>query len=406
MKKANEEKKEKKVFTHTATQSKQVNTKPKRNDNAQKKESQEEKNEFNYFYGIEVERFNFYRIPKLLFTDERFKSLSCEAKVLYGLMLDRTSLSIKNKWLDEQKRVYIIFTQEDTMEYLNCAKGKASKLMKELTEIGLIEVKRQGLNKPNIIYVKNFFSVLTTKSADKNSSNADKNRKFENRTSRSLKIELPEVRKSNANNTDLNETNLNKNENLILSSQTSKDKEPEQTRQDRTEIHISEKKEAVKKAGQTVQSNYNISQNNTYTLEAYEKLIKENIEYDSLCNAHPHDKKFIDDIVFIMLDVIMSENKMIIVAGERKNAELVKSVFLKLNYYQLEYVIEKYQKVTSKIKKIKQYILTMLFNARLECEASVINEVATEEPIIPDMEIKAIKEMGLDEYFKQKVNRE
>ncbi len=128
-------------------------------------------------------------------------------------------------------------------------------------------------------------------------------------------------------------------------------------------------------AGQTAQSNYSASQDNTHTLEVYEELIKKNIEYDSLCNAHPHYRKFIDDIVFIMLDVIMSEDKMITVAGERKNAELVKSVFLKLNYYQVEYVIEKYQKVTSKIKKIKQYILTMLFNARLESEASVINDV-------------------------------
>ena len=80
--------------------------------------------EFDYFHGYESEQFAFYRIPKVLFTDDYFKDLSSDAKVLYGLMLDRMSLSIKNNWIDEEDRVYIIFTLEQVMQYMNCGKDK------------------------------------------------------------------------------------------------------------------------------------------------------------------------------------------------------------------------------------------------------------------------------------------
>ena len=118
--------------------------------------------EFEYFYGNETEQFSFYRIPKMLFKENLFKDVSAEAKVLYGLMLDRTGLSAKNRWLDEENRVYIIYTVAEIMDDLNCGNQKAAKLLSELDTvngIGLIERKRQGLGKPNIIYVKNFYSA-------------------------------------------------------------------------------------------------------------------------------------------------------------------------------------------------------------------------------------------------------
>lgn len=112
---------------------------------------------YDYFYGAEAEQFSFYRIPKVLFTEERFRSVSAEAKVLYGLLLDRMSLSCKNGWLDQAGRVYIIFTIEEVMTALGCADQKAGKLLHELeSKCRLIERKRQGLGKPNLIYVKNF----------------------------------------------------------------------------------------------------------------------------------------------------------------------------------------------------------------------------------------------------------
>ena len=86
-----------------------------------------QKLQFDYYYGIEAEQYSFYRVPKVMFTAECFKPLSCEAKILYGLMLDRMGLSIKNKWFDEKNRVYIIFTVEEVMELLGCSRQRPSK---------------------------------------------------------------------------------------------------------------------------------------------------------------------------------------------------------------------------------------------------------------------------------------
>ena len=117
---------------------------------------------FDYYYGIEADQFSFYKIPRLLVKDARFKELSSDAKLLYGLMLDRMSLSMKNNWLDEENRAYIYYTMESIMEDLGCAKEKGAKVLAELDSkkgYGLIEKKRQGLGKPDIIYVMNFITV-------------------------------------------------------------------------------------------------------------------------------------------------------------------------------------------------------------------------------------------------------
>ena len=92
-----------------------------------------------YFYGQARELFSFYRIPKALFQESRFQNLSTDAKTLYGILLDRMSLSAKNGWLDEQGRVFIIFTIEDVKRTLCCADNKATKLLRELEEFGLME---------------------------------------------------------------------------------------------------------------------------------------------------------------------------------------------------------------------------------------------------------------------------
>ena len=161
---------------------------------------------FDYYYGIEAEQFSFYRVPRLLIKDERFKGLSSDAKLLYGLMLDRMSLSMKNGWLDDENRAYIIYTVDAIMEDLGCSKSTCTKIMRELDSdngIGLIEKKRRGLGKPDIIYVKNFASVPDEKE-EKEPSNPDVStevkdfnfKKQKNLTSGSKKIELQEVKES------------------------------------------------------------------------------------------------------------------------------------------------------------------------------------------------------------------
>lgn len=165
---------------------------------------------YDYFYGAEAEQFSFYRIPKVLFTEERFRSVSAEAKVLYGLLLDRMSLSCKNGWLDKEGRVYIIFTIEEVMTALGCADQKAGKLLHELeSKCRLIERKRQGLGKPNLIYVKNFVE----KDVDNPAGNTlpSPESRFQNREnhdSGAVKITDQESLKSRGSYTDKNDTDL------------------------------------------------------------------------------------------------------------------------------------------------------------------------------------------------------
>ena len=141
------------------------------------------------FYVTEAEQYTFYRIPKVLFTDPGFRRITADAKILYGLMLDRMGLSIRNNWLDEQERVLIYFTLEEAMDVMCCGHNKAVSLFTELDKVGLIERKKQGQGRPTKIYVKNFI------------------RKEEVKTSENRKSALPEsgtldFRKSDTINTN------------------------------------------------------------------------------------------------------------------------------------------------------------------------------------------------------------
>ena len=114
-----------------------------------------------YYYGMEGEQFAFFRIPKVLFQDERYKSISAEARILYGLLLDRVTLSLQKGWKDREGRIYIFYTVNEVMESLSCGNKKAIQLMNELeNRAGLIERKRQGQGKPSMIYVKNFIRTV------------------------------------------------------------------------------------------------------------------------------------------------------------------------------------------------------------------------------------------------------
>ena len=150
---------------------------------------------YDYFYGQQAEMFAFYRVPKVLFTEDCFWNVSTDAKLLYGILLDRMNLSARNGWLDEEGRVYIIFTIEEIKGALGCAEKKAVKLLDELEKkCGLIERKRQGLGKPNLIYVKNFISG----SVERQFLNCQKD------NSGVVKNTIQELSKAQGNNTDTN----------------------------------------------------------------------------------------------------------------------------------------------------------------------------------------------------------
>lgn len=109
-----------------------------------------------YFYKNEAEQYAFYRIPKAMMTEEIFSSLSLEAKVLYGMLLDMMSYSAKNRWLDDKNRVFVIYPVSTIQEDLSISKGKALECLQELEDIGLIDRKHRGQGKPGYIYVKSF----------------------------------------------------------------------------------------------------------------------------------------------------------------------------------------------------------------------------------------------------------
>jgi len=154
-----------------------------------------------YYYGVESDQFSFYRVPRALIKDSRFKGVSSDAKLLYGLMLDRMAMSMRNGWLDDENRVYIIYTLEDIMEDLNCSKGTGVKILAELDTgkgIDLIERKKRGQGKPTLIYVKKFITcekVSVSEGAISESQEVQKPevQKSKNWKSGSTNAELPEV---------------------------------------------------------------------------------------------------------------------------------------------------------------------------------------------------------------------
>ena len=155
---------------------------------------------FDYFYGEQSESYAFYRTPKVFFTDERFRGLSSDAKILYGILLDRVSMSARNKWLDEEGRVYVYMTLSSIEYSIGCCKQKAVNLLTELEEFGLIERKRQGQGKPTRVYVKNFILVWNSYL-----------KKYENHTSKGLENIPLEVYESDTNKNNTNNNQINNN---------------------------------------------------------------------------------------------------------------------------------------------------------------------------------------------------
>jgi len=263
---------------------------------------------FDYFYGQSGEMFSYFRVPKILFRDIKFKDLSTDAKTLYGILLDRMGLSVKNGWLDEQGRVYIIFPVQEVMDALGCADNKATKLFRELEKFGLIERKRRGLGKPNLIYVKNF--------ADPRFRNREKN------GSGAADSAQPEAAKSRGNKTEWNNTEMSE-----------------------TDPFLSEEGDGADERTR---------------LEAY---FMQSLEVDLLLRACPDDEDTIDQIVNLLVGTCSSKRRMLRVAGDDKPAEIVRRRFMKLNADHIRFVLKCLAESTAPVRNMKQYLLAALYNA-------------------------------------------
>ncbi|MCR5099153.1 MAG: replication initiator protein A [Lachnospiraceae bacterium] len=269
---------------------------------------------FDYYYGQEAEQFTFFRIPKLLITDAKFSKLSNDAKLLYGLLLDRMSLSLKNGWIDEKNRVYIVYTIQSIEDDMNCGTGKAVKLLAELDSkkgIGLIERKRMGQGKPDILYVKNFAATPHETTDFRKSKFKDS----DNRNSKVTEIESPELRKTEPNNTYSKKTENNKTD----------------------PIRIFEERMA---------------------------MVRENICYDwHLKNDNSADRELYLQLYNIIETVMADGSEQIRIGDSLLYAEVVKSRMLKLNEMHLKYVIDCVSEQTGEIKRMNRYLLAALYHA-------------------------------------------
>ncbi len=316
--------------------------------------------QFDYFYGNEAEQFTFYRIPKILITSPHFKKISDSAKLLYGLMLDRMSLSIRNGWLDDDNRAYIFFTTNDVMEQMCCGTEKATKMLTELDSekgIGLIERVKQGQGKPAIIYLKKFYELEDTARSTKLSEIESqdfqeskvktfenrktrlskiesqdfwksKNKTFENRKSGLSEIEKQDFRKSKCNNTDINNTDIN----YIYPIN---------------------------------QDNYNIQNSDTQTeeewIDRYTKTvdeIKKQIDYDYLINHAERD--IVDEVVNIMAEVMTVYRPKYKIEGDFIQYNAVVNRFRQITAQKLEICLLAYSRKIQRIKNPKAYWISTL----------------------------------------------
>ena len=277
-----------------------------------------------YFYGGQADLFSFYRLPKALFVDPRFRGISAESKILYGLLLDRMSLSVKNGWLDESSRVYIIFTTEEIMTSLFCADNKATKLMKELESCGLIERKRRGLGKPSLIYVKNFIS-------DPSESRIQSR---ENHDSGAVKTAALESSKSRGTNTN-----------------------PINTDSIETDPFLSGLGETDAESGMEPEGNDSRARYQNYFLNQ--------LSLESLIASNPEDEDMLREMQELLVDTVCSNRKIIRIAGDDKPFEVVKGKLMKLNSDHIRFVLMCMKENTTQVRNMRQYILAALYNAPL-----------------------------------------
>ena len=267
-----------------------------------------------YFYGLEADAYSFIRVPKLLINLPIYKDLTSDDKLLYGILLDRMSLSAKNRWMDDDGRVYIIFTIEDVMEALNCAQHKAVKLMNNLeTKAHLIERKRQGQGKPSLIYAKKFVPMSNAQFLN-----------CQNRNSGIAESTIQELPKPQCNNTESNNTEYSDTD--LFSSADGRSEEMR-------------------------------------TRASYEKYFRDALEIDFLKQSNPGERDTLDGILDLIVDTCCTNKPWILISGDKKPAEVVKGRFMKLNSSHIEYVLQCLSDNTTRIRNVNQYLLATLFNA-------------------------------------------
>ena len=313
---------------------------------------------FDYFYGEESEQFSYYRIPRLLVTGQQFKSLSTDAKLLYGLMLDRMGLSIKHHWYDHCGRVYIHYTLDEIQTALNCGHNKGVRLLAELdtvTGIGLIERVKQGQGHPTRIYVKRF----TTKSIPQQPippPNDD--------------FRLPETGSPDVPKTE------------VKSSLNGKSRLPQIRSADFPFSEVPYNKKNYLNNSYLYPS---INQSVTESIDAMDRnrcrtLVKENIGYIAFSIQNRSE---VDELVELITDALCSPQASFQIGGVQIKSQIVKERLSQLQQSHIEYVLDCMRKNTTQVRNIRGYLLTALYNAPTTIEhyyqAAVQHDLASQQ---------------------------
>lgn len=290
---------------------------------------------FEYYYGKQANQFTFYRIPKQLFVNPAFSGLSSDAKVLYGLMLDRMSLSIKNGWKDSEDRVFIYFTLSEIQELMNCGHNKGVRILAELDSekgIGLIERIKQGLGKPSKIYVMNF--LVPESSSVTDDENVDQE---EVKTSEKGKSIVPEKGSQDFSKKELINTDINK-----------------------TDVNETEKNKSNQSIYPSGSSRADEKEKEMDRWMEYRDIFKKNIEYEYIIQQDP---EIIPEILEVLIETACSNAKSFSINGAQIPAERVRERLMSLNSMDIEYVLDALNQNTSKVQNIRAYLLATLYNA-------------------------------------------
>ena len=330
------------------------------------------KTEFDYYYGAEAEQFYFVRVPKVLFTDkEHFGSLSNDARILYGFLLERMSLSRKNNWIDAHNRVYIIFPIDEIAEIMGVCHEKALNILKELDEqngIGLVKKKRRGLGLPSILYVKNFIINGGVEAVpEKPSNHSEPQERLDNNapTSRSRENRFQEVDKTDFKKSEI-PTSVNRKKRLQEVDKT----DSNNTEKNKTEMSYTDSQSIIQSGGglqnfspgavETVESDGLID---GIDRNAVEEEVKAQIDYDCLMSYEDDSVvKMVEEIKNLMVDVLCGE-RTVISEGKRVSEETAKAAYRKITFEHVQYVLHSLVNYPDKISRIDRFLTTSLFNS-------------------------------------------
>ena len=316
---------------------------------------------FDYYYSREAEQFTFYRIPKAMFTDPAFRGLSVEARVLYGLMLDRMSLSLRSGWIDELGRVYIFFTQADVQEYLGCGHSKATLLLKELDSgIGLIRRKRQGLGNPDIIYVMDFVTGVQI-SENRQSAPAEESQS----TDIQQPAELYPLQSTDIQTSVMQDSGPQSAENQHTGEPEISSAECRETAANKTENTKTEISDTDSSSSPQVHPD---PPGRGMRMNEVKEMLKDKWGYIALDDGH-HDMSVVDSIFTLAAEIICSSKPSVRVNREDIPKDQMVERLMSLDFTHIDYVLDLIHANKEPIRNMYSYMLTLLYNAPVTIDA-------------------------------------